>query len=106
MQAASMLGGSISHHLGGRWTVSLKAYEVEVLLTIAARELTLGLKVGSGRGSSDGSRDDSDGIDDRDDRNDTGGSDGRDGRDGSDGRGGGENKEACTRRQRISDDHM
>jgi len=58
-----------------------------------------------GAGSSDGSRDDSDGIDDRDDRNDTGGSDGRDGRDGSDGRGGGENKEACTRRQRISDDH-
>ena len=45
VNAAAEVGGAISHAVEG-WSVSLKDFDVEIVLTVGGRELTLGLKAG------------------------------------------------------------
>ena len=52
--AAAQLGGAIARAAG--WEVSLKAFDVDVLLLVAGRELVVGLKVGDGGRERAGSR--------------------------------------------------
>ena len=46
--AAAQLGGAIAQAMAGSWVVSLKEFDLDIAMSIAGRELTLGLKAAAG----------------------------------------------------------
>ena len=57
--AAAQLGGAIAQAMAGSWIVSLKEFDLDIAMSIAGRELTLGLKAAAGAAATAGSGSDS-----------------------------------------------